>query len=296
MLINRLRSTDDESVLYHYCSPETFLAVIQSRTIRFSDLHLLNDVEEGRYGYYVFVEAANKILGKADVNPLYHDISKELIERVDATWSQFGFYLSSFVACFSTDGDSLSQWRAYASDAAGFALGFRASEIRRLPVQLLDVQYDRDKQVEEMMMALGAIYLEWKDKGNDYDLPWFHQRCTTLAASAVALKNPAWRDEKEVRAHHVVDVEINDSHWLLRDEGGVSVGVDVPGQPVHFQSRGGTITPYVDMPFDLSEERLPLVEVVLGPKCSNEYGNVRFALGNSGFRNIGLKTAGAGYR
>ena len=146
MLYERLREKDDQTVLYHYCSPETFLEIIKNKTIRFSDINLLNDEEEGRYGYGVFLEAANLMLENS--KPDFIDgFDIAFVDLVDGAWHNMGFRLSSFLSCFSTDGDSLGQWRAYAADAEGFAIGFRASRIRAMPVQLLDVLYDRESQL-----------------------------------------------------------------------------------------------------------------------------------------------------
>jgi hypothetical protein len=59
MLIQRVRPKDTQGTMYHYCSAQTFLSIIQNRTIRFSDINLLNDAEEGRWGYGIFIEARN---------------------------------------------------------------------------------------------------------------------------------------------------------------------------------------------------------------------------------------------
>jgi hypothetical protein len=41
---------DTPDILYHYCSNATFLSIIESNTIRLSDLSLSNDSQEGRWG------------------------------------------------------------------------------------------------------------------------------------------------------------------------------------------------------------------------------------------------------
>ena len=112
MLFDRLRNEDDQTILYHYCSPDTFLEIIRNKTVRFSDLNLLNDEEEGRYGYGIFIEAANRMLETEKPN-LIEDFDVEFVDLVDGAWHNIGYRLSSFLACFSTDGDSLGQWRAY---------------------------------------------------------------------------------------------------------------------------------------------------------------------------------------
>lgn len=175
MLPSRLRSPEDQSLIYHYCSTETLIAIVQNRTIRFSDINMLNDAEEGRWGYKIFEDAATKVITRKGLPPeaaaLIEGLDVDFMDKIDAVWSTSGLHLSSFVSCFSTDGDSLSQWRAYADDGRGFAIGFRVSELRRLPVQILDVEYGVDKQIQEMAIALSAIYLEYVEKGRDHTQP-----------------------------------------------------------------------------------------------------------------------------
>lgn len=296
MLFNRVRPADTDGIMYHYCSPQTFLTILRNKTIRFSDINMLNDAEEAKWGYRVFIEAANRILKREDLPNEIPTVPEEFVDKIDEIWSGFQIRLLSFVSCFSTDGDSLSQWRAYADDGRGFAIGFKAKELRRLPIQILDVLYDHKQQIEEMVIAIGATFLEFQDKNKDYSQPWFFERCATLAASSAALKNPAWREEKEVRCHHVVDVKIDGGKWVLSDGGGIADGSDVAGHPIGFQIRNSAIVAYLDLPFEVSNAHQPIEEIVLGPKCASGFGNVQFLLGNSGYEGVNLNFAGAAYR
>jgi hypothetical protein len=54
MLIKRIRPDVTEGTLYHYCSAQALLSVLKNRTIRFSDVTLLNDREEAAWGYLPF--------------------------------------------------------------------------------------------------------------------------------------------------------------------------------------------------------------------------------------------------
>ena len=294
MIPERLFEPSDERVLYHYCSPEAFVSIVKNKTVRFSDINMMNDAEEGRWGYQVWLEIANKLLAPGPQMGLPEPVGLDFIDAVDSFWSISGVRVTSFIAAFSKDADSLSQWRAYADDGRGYAVGFRSSALRRLPIQLLEVCYDLDQQVREMLISVSAVFLEWLDKGRDFNQPWFRQRCLELAMSSIAFKNPAWRDEQEVRCQHVVSVDISESGWILRDDGGESEGQPISGVPVEFHIRNGSIVPYIDLPFDPTRD--PIAEIMMGPKCPNSPGNVLFLLGNSGLGRIPLRGAGAAYR
>ncbi len=297
MLHKRLKQPDEDGMMYHYCSGQTFHSVIANRTLRFSDINLLNDAEEGRWGYQVFLEAANRLLTREDIPASVPVIPVEFIDKIDEVWFSSSFKISSFLSCFSKDGDSLSQWRAYADDGRGFSIGFSLKELRRLPIQILEVLYDPKEQLEEMMIAVGGMFLEMEGESKQDDDEWFRNQAMLLKSSAVAFKNPAWRDERELRCQHVVLVNVDGPVWTIEAAGGESEGDPVPPLDIGFQVRDrGTIVPYFDMPFEVSDDHTPIVEIWLGPKNPNAPGNVRFLLGNSGYGEIPLKFAGGAYR
>lgn len=94
----------------------------------------------------------------------------------------------------------------------------------------------------------------------------------------------------------MVDADVLGDVWTLKDAGGTSAGQDVSGQDIKFQARGGSIVPFLDIPFEVSDQRAPIVEIVMGPKCSNAPGNVRFLLGNAGYDAVDIRYAGSAYR
>jgi hypothetical protein len=297
MLIARLRPEKTEGIIYHYCSAHTLLSIIRNRTIRFSEVTLLNDGQEGAWGYHVFEKAAEYLSKPENIPKGKPEITAEFFEVIKHRWLSLSVKSRHMVACFSVDGDSLSQWRAYADDGRGFSIGFKAGEIRaQLPIQMYDVLYDEEQQLREMVDSLGSTWLEFIDKGSDYDAEWFMQRCAEFTASSVSLKNPAWRDEKEVRCHHVVVADASSEKLQLIDPGGRTAAGVVAPQRIQFEARNGTIVPYIDLPFSVSPERHPIAEIVVGPRCPTDETTLRFLMGGEGYGNVSVRHAGSAYR
>jgi hypothetical protein len=298
MLIARLHPENTDGIIYHYCSAQTLLSIVKFRTVRFSDATLLNDGEEGAWGYHIFQKAAERLSKPENIPKGRPVIPSDFFECVAHRWLSLTLKTRHLVACFSTDGDSLSQWRAYADDGRGVAIGFKAKDLRtQLPVQVYDVLYEEEQQISEMVEALGATYLEFVDKGADYDADWFMQRCAEFPASSIALKNPAWRDEKEVRCHHMIVADASAEKWTLIDPGGNSINGKVAPRLVQFEARNGSIVPFVDLPFPISTEGAsPIAEVVLGPRCPTDEATLRFLMGGEGYGNVSVRWAGSAYR
>lgn len=296
MLANRVFNPASDEIIYHYCSAVAFKDIIESGKIRFSDANLMNDVAESQYGYKIFEEGASKLLNLVDKIPELKGFDEKFLDNMDDCIGPSQLTTHPFLACFSRDGDLLSQWRGYADDATGFAIGFSAIEMRKLlPAMFLEVCYDKEKQVDEMAAAIMACYKENEQEKRKFGRK-FIETCSLLSATMYALKSPAFVEEKEIRAVHAVKVEINENRWLLTDEGGVVDGKNIGGESIKFRVKNGAIASYLDIPFRRESAHQPIRRIVLGPKNENGPGNVNYLLGANGYGKVELAESAATYR
>src|SRR5687768_3662348 len=100
-----------DSLLYHYCSPDAFLAICSNKTVRFSYIYSMNDFMDMHWGYHMWEQTAAKVL---------ETLGKEFLDSIDEIISSSSLGVLPLAACFSKGGDVLSQWRAYAENGAGF--------------------------------------------------------------------------------------------------------------------------------------------------------------------------------
>jgi len=102
-----------DKLLYHYCSTQTGLAILQSRTFRLSALSAANDSMEGRVLGRVF----SQLLSGSGLPSEVVDVASVIVEGYPDSTEGFAF-------CLSEKGDLLSQWRAYSRDGLGMSIGF----------------------------------------------------------------------------------------------------------------------------------------------------------------------------
>ncbi|MEO9169219.1 MAG: DUF2971 domain-containing protein [Aestuariivirga sp.] len=157
--INTIEAKKPPALLYHYTDYAGLTGIIKSGKLRFSDIFRLNDPSELSHGLRIAIDILK---------------SRTNYERPEiATFaSQFErFYLDGgiekiahfFIACFSCDGDDLGQWRAYADNGQGFALGFDTGSLedafvkkKGKPVKqhsTFPITYD-DKELTRIQTAL----------------------------------------------------------------------------------------------------------------------------------------------
>lgn len=142
---------DEKAVptIYHYCSSGAFLSIISNKKIWLSDINTMNDFGEMHWAYDRFMEAANNVI---------NEIGESFISKVDEIISTSQQRVLPMLCSFSTDGDVLSQWRAYSENGKGVAIGFSTKELKKLGLKLGRVEYNRAAQVQHFSLFLRALH------------------------------------------------------------------------------------------------------------------------------------------
>lgn len=152
--------------LYHFCTHETLLKIINSKSIWLSDLSMSNDPSDGTFVGHRIAKVLEQSLGDLayeramDMLRVYQDH-----ERILGT-------------CFSTDKELVGQWTEYADSGKGAAIGFRPHrfftlpEFKRIDLQFefREVNYSKGEQVKAVIDFLAdpevmKAYLERDEKG-----------------------------------------------------------------------------------------------------------------------------------
>jgi len=134
-----------KDILYHYCSTEAFHSIVTTHSIRLSSLSLSNDSMEGNMATDALVRLAKR-------------------DRLDAGTIQIlrgklDLYINESVGfCLSEHRDQLSQWRGYAADANGVAIGFS-----REYLELLRDEYNSSENGNDPGFTIEEVVYEQKE-------------------------------------------------------------------------------------------------------------------------------------
>lgn len=180
--------------IYHYTSKESFLKIIENKSLFATDIRFLNDGME--------VNMVSKIL-----NSLMNEDNeiKEVFDKFDI----FDFYetfkgVGTYVISFSGKKDDLNQWRCYASNATGICIEFNAEELLgylkqnkcdsgHLNFELQKCVYDAEAQKS----IIKKLILDYKNKSsNEKNIP--HLISELLKYSAY-FKDNTFESEDEYR-------------------------------------------------------------------------------------------------
>jgi len=293
--------------IYHYCSTETFLRILESKELWLSDIRHMNDSKEGLWAYELvdgFIKERVRSQPKGLVEfmlGMYEMWNLNLLKfpKVSSVAVENGFddflngnATTAFIACFSEEGDLLSQWRAYANDGRGVAIGFdpvgfglearpayRSREVKSA-TGLTPVVYGKDEQ--------NGIIADRLDRFLKEAVPYDKAKekaagCVAdLGAVALTFKNPAFREEREWRIVHS-PMRLGECDF----EGAVA--------DVRYRASEGNVVGY--FPFSFANVGSPVIkEVVLGPKNESAWWAVKGALKANGFANADVRKSSASYR
>lgn len=260
---------------YHYTDAQGLLGILSTGRLRLTDVQYLNDVQE-LSGVDAVAAAlqdqAGGMLSSIDVGSPDTDLISDAlrIESMARVFTDLARRRTptarAFVACFCKRGDLLSQWRGYAAEGAGYAIGFNWSALSGLSVfrpeppesSLLaglagktlrrqsatwhiaqaDVQYEGEAQLQGRAEAILDRFLS--DRAAD---------SVSVVRELAAVKNPAFEEEDERRI--------------------IAVFPDSEVPDLQFRSSRFGVVPYVEVA--LPEKAIR--EVVIGPSLPREAEN-----------------------
>lgn len=313
-------------IVYHYCSLESFFSIITSSTIRLTNITKSNDSDEIRYCFDAFVDTLRKsckefaqmYVYSEEVRNFFYEIDYDsLVSRAVVNES-----LIYYVACFSSESDLLSQWRGYANDGKGVAIGFNsrsfisAKDLKNIKYN--KVTYDMKTVKSELhdfiikklkkasLKAVNSISIApYIDSINDI--------ISGMIYNAVFYKNPAFQEENEWRlvfypfgnirnlliSHKSKDLSSNQLFYdkmyepieYKKDYNGLIRG------NMQFRCTDNKIISYVDMNFD-SVKGYILSDIVIGPKSNADDKDLRLFLMSNGYdlSEINIRKSNATYR
>lgn len=201
------------ATLFHYTSSAGLKGIVESGRLRLSDIFGLNDPSEMRHGVQYALNALQRAAanGHKGAQLFAWRFSEQLGGKLEKISRQF-------VACFSPSGDDLGQWRAYADNGKGFALGLDGPRLEAAFGQMPHLSgsftmiYDEQslrKAAEQI--ATEALRAAEFPVGKRYDGPtvsaFLHaisvQTSNAILYTAMYFKHPAYESEREYRFEHV---------------------------------------------------------------------------------------------
>jgi hypothetical protein len=126
-------------IIYHYTNDVGLRGILETGRLWLSDIFSLNDPSELRHRVSY---AVNFLNARAENGPP----ETKIFAKNVAAFHERGVERSAhfFVLSFSSDGDDLGQWRAYADNGRGYALGFDGRTLENVFTKDKDVPIENN--------------------------------------------------------------------------------------------------------------------------------------------------------
>jgi len=297
------------NIVYHYCSLESFMSIIKNNTIRLTNISKSNDSSEICYCFDFFQNILKKAIkdftrlhtSDEELKSYFNGINiNNLISR-----AIFNDSLIYYVACFSSEANLLSQWRGYADDGNGVAIGFYSTLFRTSsPSDTEKLNYGKivydinNIETDFHNYIIDKLELAYKENNfSAYEIA-INKIVSTIVYNAVFIKNPAFKEENEWRLvfypfGHIRNLLINHKS---RDMSSNQFFYDRMLEPIEcekdynglkrgkisFRCTKDKIISYVDMNFEKIKKEI-LAEIVIGPKSNITDNDLKLFLLSNGY-------------
>lgn len=260
-----------EDILYHYCGGEAFFNIIKNSTLWLSDILKSKDSQECIWLRDLVRKRLETYLAETNTDYL----------KAWNTWYEMNSDIEKsnmviYATCFSESKDSLSQWRGYAQDGSGIAIGFSKKHLQAVNglakhnlIFNKIIYQNQDKFISKIFKevvktmdnkGIGHVGLEFND---NYRLEFSKY------------KNPCFKEEKEWR---IVLKSSTSAGKIRRDFKGLEFS------NTQYRYGDGKIISYLEMDFSKIKQDI-IKEIWIGPKSkisSNDIKNMLSVFGYYG--------------
>ena len=294
----------EENIVYHYCSISTFLTIIKKKTLRLTNVLKSNDSLERKYAVEecenCIIDAILKCIqnyGTENIDLGHRRWDYEQCIRKSLTGAIQYYDERTIIAhamCFSKEPDLLSQWRGYADDGRGVAIGFDRQILEKFfkgkeHIDLVDIKYgELDESFQKHLSEIARKNYEESARkyGAESVIGNIDNTCKSLVCEiflgeGLKYKKKAFIEEKEVRL--MTQIPIEEFGSLMQTNANLFIEnlkheIQPLGLTYDFMARDNKIVSYFDIGFsDNANNGKRVIEpeitrsfikrIVIGPKA-----------------------------
>lgn len=314
---------NDNKVIYHYCSIETFMAIIENKSIRLCDLNKTNDYMEMKWAIKYAVTALKEQILQYGISMnltedyWYAEVIKNHLEYFNNEIRMTFNNRPILIICFSEDKDLLSQWRAYGQDGEGIAIGFNYDKLKVLNnnknnqqyslknIEVKKIIYNENQQkslvgniISKCIAHINDMFEREKeyrayDKFDEYFIGEFDAFCEVfvdeLKDISYIIKNPAFKEEKEIRIIYDPELPRHIDYGDL-DKGELEKFFESERakngfiiNPIKYTRKGNQLVAYSDLNFSKFISNNIIEAITIGPKCKISEDDIYYYLLSNGY-------------
>lgn len=282
--------------IYHYTDINGLKGIIENKFFFASKVDFMNDFYELKYSYDLVIEVLNDLIDETlcELEQRFYKCLKEYIDnQKQFEWGELSLKNRAleisrsreYIISFSKNKDSLTLWSEY-SKFYGYNIGFKASDLEEYIIKyepdmeytttLANVIYDKDKQIRiienEIQLFVDIFKKHHKSISQEEKNEILKKFKARLRGYGLFFKDCKFEHEEEVRIliYRIINTDKNIK----------------PSLKIKYRVKNNLLIPYVEVPYNKSNEKLPIENITVGSKnnlsdmakegilyllCDNEY-------------------------
>lgn len=216
------------------------------------------------------------------------------------------FDVPLYTICFSGNSDLLSQWRGYAKDGTGVAIGFKTKYLKKWKSGIFDkkaimtAKFDqvnyKNLDMEYLLQLKSKSLIKYAknlvEETNEEikrGLKWaIEEELGEIAENSIFYKSELFQEEDEYRLIYRDLIKCQNSQFIKNSKGREEIEKrirDFKLSEAKYRVGAEGIISYFDLSFEPIMDNI-IGEIVLGPKCKMTTADVEFLLSSWGYNCI----------
>lgn len=260
----------NDEIIFHYTNAAGLKGIIENCCLWATNLSYVNDSKELKLGLSIYREVCEKLLKRRNKESEYYDILKKFFHCLNRK------NLSNrYACCFTCNGDQLGQWRGYASNGQGYAIGFETKKLvgnlepYAEPSRIIyDIETQRryaEKHVDTMIKGFIRLLKRKRRSIRAYTQAIIKILEQESEFIILGFKHKGFEEETENRLH----LAYSDLETTRMFE------------------KNGVLIPYVELKI-IDGKKLPIKQITIGPTIDFDRAEkgVQFLLDRYGYRHV----------
>lgn len=244
-------------ILYHYTTMNAMMNIVKYRKIWATSISYLNDSSEGDLLLGMIRKRLPALLKK-------HSLDDSALEQLDYTNKEIED--RPFIASFSTERNSLPQWRSYCPNGDGVAIGFRTASLPQ------GIEWKKEEPSSIVFIRLAKV--DYKPVSDE--LPIIDSEIAELVALADEMSSSSegrtitqrsGRDSDFAAIADMAACERKHHSFSNEHEYRLIVGPMWGIATIQFRPAHSTLVPYIELSIPTTDF---IAEVVIGPSGNTE--------------------------
>lgn len=271
-----------EKLVYYYCNLSTAVSVLKNREIWMTDIRNLNDSNESIAAYKLFFSILEKLDERNNKLTSLFEFAR-MPGAIQMYTNPLGAY-PEYVACFSENPDSVSQWITYANNGQGMAIGFDESEFERLAIcdglKYQNIKYVSEDDVKKYACVVYEYLINNIDESRLHMMDKAMEQILQIFPETNSYKTVHYASECEKRIIYDYPAKVKTLYngWSIKN-----IGV---------YAKENLINTYIPLGFP----KRAIKSIITGPKYEKNGFEVEVAMEALGYNNIEVLHSTSGYR